>query len=82
MTEAKVSPLGGAAIILSALARLGRDRPQVVIGDISDRAIEKQRRTGPDWSVIQILDDQGLLIQEIEHDLRGLEARDGTNDAG
>ena len=54
-----------------------RDPTPVLIDDISNRAIDKQRRTGPDTIIVQILDAQGRPIREIEHDLRDLTRRDG-----
>ncbi len=79
-----VGGFGGALIgavggLFGGLFGRRRDPTPVKIDDISDRAIDKQRRIGPDTVIVQLLDAQGRPIREVAADLRDLEARDGIN---
>ena len=79
-----VSPFGGVLIgaiggIFGSLFGKRKDPVPVVVKDIDDKAIEKQRRIGPDRIIVQLLDAQGRPIREIAADLADLERRDGIN---
>ncbi|KKN35915.1 hypothetical protein LCGC14_0778860 [marine sediment metagenome] len=71
--------IGAVGGIFGSLFGGRRDPVPVRIEDVSDRAIEKQRRIGPDTVIVQLLDAQGRPIREIAADLADLERRDGTN---
>ncbi len=75
-TLASAGILAGSGIV-SALARPGRDPTPVKIEDISDRAVEKQRRTGLERIDITIIDPRTNIRRTIQS-IRALEQRDGV----
>ncbi len=78
-----VTGLGGALIgavggLFGGLFGRKREPTPVKIEDISDRAVEKQRRTGLERVEITIIDPR-TNTRRILQDIRSLEARDGVS---